>query len=544
MPRRRRIAIIGAGFSGSLLARILAGQGYDVVLFERGRHPRFAIGESTTPLANLALERLARRYGLPDLYALAAHGRWLRAFPTIQRGLKRGFTFYHQQRNARYANGPDNGARLLVAASPADEVADTHWLRADVDHHFVREAVGAGVDYRESTDLEDIVFGASGVRIGGSTGGQPFSEAADFVVDASGPARFLARHLAIPSELGKLRTRSALLFSHFRGVQEFQRVAAAEGAAMPAGPYADHQAAVHHLLREGWMYLLAFDHGVTSAGFLLAPDGMTGIAPQWAAAHPEAAWRRILGRYPSIEKQFAEAEPLFPIGFRPMIQHRMSQAVGTRWVVLPHTYAFVDPLFSTGIAWGLLGVERLALAFESAAGKSRLPGRTALDRYGRLLAAEADQIDRLVYGGYLSRGDFGLFTAHALLYFATVSFAEVSQRIGAVSDPAWRGFLGAGDAGWEAVFAESVRRIKHVAGRSHRAVPAAVRSAFAAWVSEVIAPRNIGGLFDPGKRNLYPVDLELLVDRCHLLGLDRAAMLGALPLLRGAPHDIPPPRAP
>ena len=54
------LAVIGSGFAGSLLARILAGGGYDVRLFERGRHPRFAIGESTTPLANLALERLAK----------------------------------------------------------------------------------------------------------------------------------------------------------------------------------------------------------------------------------------------------------------------------------------------------------------------------------------------------------------------------------------------------------------------------------------------------------------------------------------------------
>ena len=48
---------------GALMARVLAVLGYDVVLLERGAHPRFAIGESTTPLANLSLERLARRYG-------------------------------------------------------------------------------------------------------------------------------------------------------------------------------------------------------------------------------------------------------------------------------------------------------------------------------------------------------------------------------------------------------------------------------------------------------------------------------------------------
>ena len=35
------------------------------MLIERGRHPRFAIGESSTPLANLLLEELADRYDLP-----------------------------------------------------------------------------------------------------------------------------------------------------------------------------------------------------------------------------------------------------------------------------------------------------------------------------------------------------------------------------------------------------------------------------------------------------------------------------------------------
>ena len=81
MSERVEVAIVGSGFAGSLLARVLAVLGYDVVLLERGTHPRFAIGESTTPLANLSLERIARRYGLPDCYRLAAHGRWLEHHP-------------------------------------------------------------------------------------------------------------------------------------------------------------------------------------------------------------------------------------------------------------------------------------------------------------------------------------------------------------------------------------------------------------------------------------------------------------------------------
>ena len=74
-PERREIVIAGGGFAGSILARALHADGRDVLLLERGRHPRFALGESSTPLANLALERLAVRYGFDDMWDLAAHGR-------------------------------------------------------------------------------------------------------------------------------------------------------------------------------------------------------------------------------------------------------------------------------------------------------------------------------------------------------------------------------------------------------------------------------------------------------------------------------------
>ena len=54
------IAIIGSGFAGSLLAMVARRLGRSVVLLEKAKHPRFAIGESSTPLANLILEDLAR----------------------------------------------------------------------------------------------------------------------------------------------------------------------------------------------------------------------------------------------------------------------------------------------------------------------------------------------------------------------------------------------------------------------------------------------------------------------------------------------------
>ena len=153
-----RVAVVGSGFAGSLLARILAVQGHDVTLLERGTHPRFAIGESSTPLANLTLERLARRYGLDDCYDLAAHGRWVARFPELRRGLKRGFTFYRHHAGRPFSSNGHRPERLLVAASPNDHVADNHWLRADVDHHFVRAAMAAGVEYRDRVEVTSAGF--------------------------------------------------------------------------------------------------------------------------------------------------------------------------------------------------------------------------------------------------------------------------------------------------------------------------------------------------------------------------------------------------
>src|SRR5258705_4831275 len=362
------VDIVGSGFAGSLLARVLAVLGYDVVLLERGTHPRFAIGESSTPLANLSLERIGVRYGLSDCYQLAAHGRWLSHFPELRRGLKRGFTFYRHHPHEPFANRSLDSERLLVAASPNDSISDTHWVRADVDHHFVRQAVAAGVDYRDRAELKTADIGTDSIRLSGSRDGTPFELRANFLIDASGPGGFLARQLSIPSGLERTETRSALVFSHFDGVRLMSDVV----PGMPEGPYPDDWAAVHHVIDEGWMYSLRFDEGVTSAGFLLTP---AGIASLNAAHDTDAAalWGALLHRYPTLATAFADATPLMPIAFRSAIQHRLTPAAAGRSALMPHAYAFVDPLFSTGIAWSLRAVERLALAFESAAPNGRVP---------------------------------------------------------------------------------------------------------------------------------------------------------------------------
>lgn len=524
------VAVIGSGFAGSLMARVLAVLDYDVVLLERGTHPRFAIGESSTPLANLSLERLARRYGLADCYRLAAHGRWLDHFPDVRRGLKRGFTFYRHHPGATVEGNTLSSERLLVAASPNDAVADSHWLRADVDHHFVREAIAASVDYRDRVELTGLDLDDHGARLTGQRAGKSVEIQASFVIDASGPGGFLTRQLSIPSGMNETLTRSAIVFSHFTDVHFMNDVF----AGLPRGPYGDDWAAVHHLIDEGWMYSLRFDDGVTSAGFALSPRGVA-VLGLGEAVDPDALWRRLLDRYPTIAAAFADAQPIMPIAFRAGIQHRLTRAAGPRWAMLPHAYAFVDPLFSTGIAWSLRAVERLAQSFATSTAASRLPSADDLNRYDVLLNAEAGQIDRLVAGAYEAMSHFDLFEAHSMIYFAATSFAEVRQRLAANESDSvvWDGFLGIGDPVLEPLPRMAFEKLRHITRGQGAVGTAEQRDAFVEWVRTAIAPRNIAGLADPSRNHLYPVDLDLLIDRHALLGLTRDQLVAGLPALRG-----------
>lgn len=535
MPRVRRrvndsceVAIVGSGFAASILARVLTVLGYDVALLERGTHPRFAIGESSTPLANLSLERIGTRYGLADCHHLSTHGRWMAHFPELERGLKRGFTFYRHHPGEPFANRGLDSERLLVAASPDDALADTHWLRADVDHHLVRQAVAAGVDYRDRVELTSATVAADGVGLVGTRNGTPFHLRAGFLIDASGPAGFLAQQLSIASGVERTETRSALVASHFRDVHLMRDTV----PGMPEGPYPDDWAAVHHVIEEGWMYSLRFDHGVTSAGFLLTPRGIAALHATHEA-DATSLWHAVLQRYPTLASVFADATPLKPISFYPTVQHRLMRATGQRWALLPHAYAFVDPLFSTGMAWSLRAVERLALAFESAAPGRRVPDADALARYDVALGAEADQIDLIVAGAYEAMAHFDLLAAHAMIYFATASYAEVRQRLMPDDTDAWSGFLGVGDAVLGPLPREALRRLRQITHRTSNAGTPAQREEFVEWMRRAIAPRNIAGLANPARRNLYPVDFDALVEQHSLLGMSRAQLLTALPALRG-----------
>ena len=109
------ILIAGAGFAGSLTALILHTLGFKVCLLEKGRHPRFTIGESSTPVADMILRNLASKYNLPWLHDFSRYGSWQQSHPEIICGIKRGFSFFKH-----YPGKDFNTCLLYTSPSPRD----------------------------------------------------------------------------------------------------------------------------------------------------------------------------------------------------------------------------------------------------------------------------------------------------------------------------------------------------------------------------------------------------------------------------------------
>jgi tetracycline 7-halogenase / FADH2 O2-dependent halogenase len=500
------LAIVGSGFGGSILAMIARRLGCRVMLLERGRHPRFAIGESASPLAGVLIEQLADRYDLPRLRPLSAFGTWQRTYPDVVCGLKRGFTYFKHETGRRYQTAPDRANQLLVAASPTDELSDTHWLRADVDHFLVREAIAIGVEYLDEMTLEGVEWHTNGATLRGARHGASVRVRAAFVADASGPRGFLSRALGIEERGFDSYPHTQALYSHFTDVarcDELPDFAPSHPRTLAPShhdeclPYPIDDAALHHVFDGGWMWVLRFGNGVTSAGIAVVDS----LAQELRLSDGAPAWDRFLAQFPSIAAQFADAQATREFTWMPRLAYRASVAAGDRWAMLPSAAAFIDPLFSTGIPLTLLGIERLARVLETRGLKPALHETND----GDLTLAEADHTARFIAGCYAAFPRFDAFTAYSMFYFAAASFSEMQRRL--APERVSGGFLRAADS----VYASALSELSP-----------AVRppdADFSSRVASAIAPINIAGLADSGRKNWYPVDLEDTVRAAGKLGL-------------------------
>jgi tetracycline 7-halogenase / FADH2 O2-dependent halogenase len=496
------VAIVGSGFAGAMTAMALRRCGRSVVLLERGRHPRFAIGESSTPLANLLIEELADRYALPRLRPFSKWGTWKAAYPGVACGLKRGFTFLRHDPGEPFADTDAHERQLLVAASPHDGIGDTHWYRPDFDRWLAREAEAEGVTYLDETSLDGISFPGDGVALTGVRHGRSLHVHARFVVDASGPRGFLARALAIPESPTAWLPPTRGLYTHFTGVARWDALVDAGGTP----PYPVDDAALHHVSPGGWMWVLRFDNGVTSAGVAVTE----ATATELRLDEGEPAWARVLAALPSVRAQFADARAVHPFIYAPRIAYRCPVAAGQRWAMLPSAAGVIDPLLSTGFPLTLLGIARLVDLLDRT--WSSGDRAAALAAYARDTQDELDATERLVAALYASMPDFALFKRLGLLYFAAASYAEAVRRLGHPERA--RGFLLHADPQFgPALRACSLAALAIAAGPS-----AFMRRDLFDAIDRAIEPYDTAGLLDRSRADWYPVLAGDLLNGASKLG--------------------------
>ncbi|MEE2639041.1 MAG: hypothetical protein VX768_00315 [Planctomycetota bacterium] len=455
------MAVIGSGLPGAILALTLARLRLKVVVLEPKSHPRFTIGESSTPTTDAYLAQIAKEFDIPELLPLSRYSSTRTSYPELTIGLKRGFSYFWHERGKQFAAGQNHEKELLVAASSSDQLSDSNWLRQEIDTLVVSWFSRYGISYLDRTRIHSIEWDSGNWRFLLHREGEPSRIRCRYFVDASGSAGLGLQTRGVPSTTDQLQTNTSALFSHFQGVKRWSQLDSLDDR---EHPFVCDNAAVHQLMNGGWMWQLRFDNGVTSCG--IVQNQMPGLQ-QDPADLEQRSPRELLGHffrktgnYPDLARQFAEARSIIEQEgalYRRRLQHLYQQGAGRRWSALPNTIGFVDPLHSKGLAHALSGVYRMArrfrscLMFEGPPGPGERNGgphldADALDAKMEILSREFHQevlfLDRLIGLCYLSLDDFDSFRLAASWYFAAATCFEKARQADADYDTR---FLLAGD---------------------------------------------------------------------------------------------------
>jgi flavin-dependent dehydrogenase len=172
---------------------------------------------------------------------------------------------------------------------------------------------------------EATVAAANGVL-----GGQP-----DFIVDATGRARTLARLLEIRSVSGP--RRDAALHAHLEGVPLL----------IEGNVHSDR-------LERGWAWRIPLP-GRVSVGLVVPGEHL-----QRFGEGAEAQFDALLRHDPTTAWWAPKAKRVTPVVKYNNYQLRSTRGVGPGWALVGDAFGFVDPVFSSGLLIGMEGAEALA----------------------------------------------------------------------------------------------------------------------------------------------------------------------------------------
>jgi flavin-dependent dehydrogenase len=81
--KRYDTIVFGSGLAGSSLAAIIAKQGFSVLLLDKDRHPRFAIGEAMLPQSAMWMWIVSQRFGMNPANPICWYHLWFRCLQKV-----------------------------------------------------------------------------------------------------------------------------------------------------------------------------------------------------------------------------------------------------------------------------------------------------------------------------------------------------------------------------------------------------------------------------------------------------------------------------
>ena len=338
--RNYDVAILGTGIAGTMLGSILAKHGLNVLLLDSGSHPRFAIGEATTPDTSFRIKLLSAKYEVPEIANLSTFHK-LRDKISPACGVKRGFSFlYHDEGKVQ---DPKKSHQYPTLAAPMGP--DCHFFRQDTDAYMVSVAAQYGADVRQQTKIEAIDFHEDDVTLT-SQKGEIFK--VKYVVDGAGFNSPLAKKFDLREKGEPFQTNSRTIFNHMINVTHYDQIA--EDRSEYDMKYRMGQTTLHHMFDGGWFWIIPFNNHEESVNPLCSV-GLNLNREKYpeTGMDPEEEFFMFVNKFPKMAKQFEKAKAIRTWVSTRRLQYSSTNAVGERYCILPHAAAFIDPLFSSGL---------------------------------------------------------------------------------------------------------------------------------------------------------------------------------------------------